>query len=139
MKKIVFLMMSVIPLMLFAQKSITTEPDVDISVNKEYDENGNIIRYDSTYSYSYSGGSYAEFDSIMKSMMPGQLHGFNDPFFSDDFMSGFPSPFGGDPFFNNFFLTDSLMQEMMNSFWNQRVPNTRTPPSHADELLENFY
>lgn len=30
------------------------EPKIDYKVNKEYDENGNLIRLDSTYSYYYS-------------------------------------------------------------------------------------
>ena len=29
-------------------------PKTDIRVNKEYDENGNLIKYDSSYSYFYS-------------------------------------------------------------------------------------
>lgn len=29
-------------------------PKVDIKVNKEYDENGNVIRYDSSYTYIYT-------------------------------------------------------------------------------------
>ena len=31
-----------------------TNPKVDIKVNKEYDKNGNIIRYDSSYTYIYT-------------------------------------------------------------------------------------
>ncbi len=30
------------------------QPKEDIKVNKEYDENGYLIRYDSTYTYYYS-------------------------------------------------------------------------------------
>jgi len=30
------------------------EPKVDYKVNKEYDENGNLIKYDSVYTYYYS-------------------------------------------------------------------------------------
>ena len=32
----------------------TIQPKTDIRVNREYDKNGNLIRYDSTYSYYYS-------------------------------------------------------------------------------------
>jgi len=30
------------------------QPKEDIKVNKEYDKDGNLIRYDSTYTYYYS-------------------------------------------------------------------------------------
>ncbi len=39
------------------------EPKTNIKVNKEYDENGNLIRYDSTYSYYYSN---IEGDSLLR-------------------------------------------------------------------------
>lgn len=32
-----------------------TKPQTNIKVNKEFDKDGNLIRYDSTYSYYYSG------------------------------------------------------------------------------------
>jgi hypothetical protein len=31
----------------------TINPDVDIKVNKTYDKNGNVVRFDSTYTYFY--------------------------------------------------------------------------------------
>ncbi|MCB4234259.1 hypothetical protein LDL59_01710 [Kaistella anthropi] len=42
------------------------QPIEDIKVNKEYDENGNLIRYDSTYTYYYSNieGDEIAADSI---------------------------------------------------------------------------
>jgi hypothetical protein len=52
------------------QKSETQslKPDENITVNKEYDEHGNLTRYDSIYSYSYSSnGNFDDFfgkDSI---------------------------------------------------------------------------
>lgn len=72
-------------------------PIEDIVVNKEYDEDGNIIRYDSTYSSFYSnikGDKNAE-DSILK-----------------NFKSLFEKkyPFSFNPSFNDFFYRDSLMK-----------------------------
>jgi hypothetical protein len=35
-------------------KESAIKPDENIQVNKEYDDQGNLTRYDSIYSYSYS-------------------------------------------------------------------------------------
>ena len=50
------------------------KPDVKIKVNKEYDEKGNVTRYDSTYSYSWSGNG--QFPSNIDSVFRGFNHGF---------------------------------------------------------------
>ena len=77
--------------------TVKVQPDVNIKVNKEYDENGNLIRYDSTYTYIYSNidGNVQLQDSV-----------FNE------FMQHFNEHFGlsEDPFFNNFFFNDSLLK-----------------------------
>jgi hypothetical protein len=73
-------------------------PKTNIKVNKEYDDQGNLIRYDSTYSYSYSTAGK---DSI-----------FNDSIFGsfrDHFNHHFL--FSEDPFFKDYFFRDSLMKE----------------------------
>jgi len=69
------------------QKSKT--PKEDIKVNREYDENGNLIRFDSLYTYSWSGDT-----TLLKSFSPAD---FPDPFsfFSD-------STFRGNSFFDGF-------------------------------------
>jgi len=66
-------------------------PKTDIKVNKQYDEHGNLKKYDSTYSYSYS--TFGN-DIIMNDSLIGN---FNNSFFSSE-----------NPFFNNPFFTDSL-------------------------------
>ncbi|GAA4806533.1 hypothetical protein [Litoribaculum gwangyangense] len=68
------------------------KPDENIQVNKEYDEQGNLIKYDSIYSYSYSSSSKLN-DSIK---MQFQRHFKNHSFFND-------------AFFDNFFKNDSLI------------------------------
>ena len=74
----------------------TIQPKTDIRVNREYDKNGNLIRYDSTYSYYYSN---IEGDTVLK-----------DSIFSDfrDYFNG-QYGFSEDPFFNDFFFEDSLL------------------------------
>ena len=98
-----------------------SKPNVDIKVNRHYDEEGNLIGYDSTYSSFYST---AQGDTTRLNDM---IHGF-DTFFkrhhSPDFDRHFNSLFFSDSlryfdfFHDDFFrkryeLNDSYMQDMM--------------------------
>jgi hypothetical protein len=50
-----------------AQQKEDSKPRINIDVNKKYDEKGNIILYDSTYSYSWSDqGNDIDLDSVFK-------------------------------------------------------------------------
>ncbi|MGB5370714.1 MAG: hypothetical protein WBN18_09800 [Flavobacteriaceae bacterium] len=108
-------------------------------VQKEYDEFGNLIKYDSIYSYSYSnikGDSLqVNLDSIMHSFR-GYLKD-RDPFSDLDRFSYFPHPdslfmnefFSNDYFFRNWERQQSEMEDMMkrmdsmrNAFMKQRHP-----------------
>lgn len=92
-----------------ANNKYSTVPKGSWKVNKELDENGNIIRYDSIYSWSSSKNlqdlSHIEKDSLLKEMhfkMQQQFSMFKtqgyfnlmesdsimDQFFSDDFFTG---------------------------------------------------
>lgn len=77
--------------------SDTIKPHTDIKVNKEYDEYGNLVRYDSSYSYYYSNIESDTLlgDSIVK-----------------DFRNYFNKRYGfsNEPFFNDYFFEDSLLQ-----------------------------
>lgn len=72
------------------------QPQSNIIVNKEYDDNGNLIRYDSTYSYYYSS---TEEDTVLRDSI------FNDfkNYFNNQYL------FSGKPFFEDFFFEDSLL------------------------------
>lgn len=72
-------------------------PKTNIKVNKEYDDDGNLIRYDSTYSSFYSNIDIdkAKADSI-----------FNK--FKSDF--NFRYPFSTKPYFDDLFFNDSLLK-----------------------------
>lgn len=72
------------------------EPKVDIRVNKEYDENGELIRYDSTYSSIYH--SHQSDPLFMDSI----IHRFR-PWMGDRY------PFLDDPGFNDLFFRDTLL------------------------------
>lgn len=75
---------------------LQNQPKTDIQVNKEYDENGNLIRYDSSYSYYYSN---IQNEPVLGDSLLNEFKGYfnNNCFFSKD------------PFFNDLFFGDSLM------------------------------
>lgn len=83
-----------------------TKPNEKIQVKKEFDKDGNLIRYDSIYSYSshHSQMSSAEIDSIFKKTFPssGSL-----------LFDAVPADFDGLRFF------DGLIN--MDSIWNQTL------------------
>jgi hypothetical protein len=73
------------------------KPQENIKVNKQYDSNGNLIKYDSTYSSYYSNikDNKNKSDSIFNS--------FKDQFNKKYF-------FSNNPYFNDFFFQDSLLK-----------------------------
>jgi hypothetical protein len=75
-------------------------PKEDIKVNREYDEIGNLIKFDSVYSYSWSGDS-----TLLHSISPENFQKFFGSQFGNFPDSTIPgnSFLGGiDPFFNLF-------------------------------------
>lgn len=109
-------------------------PKEDIRVNREYDEKGNLIKFDSIYSYSYSS------DSTLKDFdfkdFPGSF-GMNLDFFND-------SAFGGsffkdfDPFFSGSLMQhpDSLMNRL-NRMHNFQFRNDSTMQGFGD--FDDFF
>lgn len=77
----------------------TRRPDVRYKVNKQLDAKGNVIRYDSTYSYVYSGPVNGQLNTINDSLF-GQLNSF--------FGIQYPGFFNGGS--NNLFYQDSLFK-----------------------------
>ncbi|PTX61414.1 hypothetical protein C8N46_10457 [Kordia periserrulae] len=88
-------------------KDKTTQPDERVEVHKEYDEYGNLIRFDSVYSYSSGNlkGHSLKFDSLMKNFFPKE--------FSNMFPN-MPFEFQSDPF-------GLLKQQSTDSIWKQRM------------------
>lgn len=93
------------------------KPKVDYKVNKEYDENGNLIKYDSIYTYYYSNIDKDTLmnDSILKKLKEHfSLEGtnINDDFFNDFFNEG---TYLEDDFFSEDFFRGNINkhQEMM--------------------------
>jgi len=112
------------------KKSIS--PKENSTVKREYDEKGNLIRFDSTYTYSWSGDT-----TLMKQMNPedmdnffsGHLKFFNDSsFLGNSFFDDF------DPMFSHFMgmMPDSTLMKKfgMKEFHSFNFDN--------DSLAENF-
>jgi hypothetical protein len=74
-----------------------SNPQTNIKVNKEYDKNGNIVKYDSTYSSYYS--NVKDNQHLIDSIFNNFKEQFNGKYFFSD-----------EPYFNDFFFQDSLLK-----------------------------
>ncbi len=96
-------------------------PKSEVRVNKEYDADGNLIAYDSTYSsfYSSHNADPAVMDSLFRDFRPGFNRrfpfmsdpGFNDLFFRDSLL--YPDFFHDDFFRKRMEMNDRWMRQMM--------------------------
>ena len=114
----IVIIFSVVTLSVNAQKKTPEEKSI---VNKEFDENGNLLKYDSTYVWQWSSDSTFNFsfgdDWAFGQNTPGMFGGFfndsirkkfgflNDPtiqpFDNEDFFQHFGHSFPGLPFEND--------------------------------------
>lgn len=82
------------------KKTVTKDqdkPKTNIKVIKKYDKNGNLVKYDSTYSYYYSN---VKNDSIVRDSAFSQFRRyFNNKY-----------KFSEEPFFRDLFFQDSLLK-----------------------------
>jgi len=108
------------------------KPKVAIKVNRRYDEKGNMIGFDSTYTSYYSNisGDIAQMDSLMGSF---------DRYFRQDHSSFFRNQF--DPLFFNdssrypdFFHDDFFMRR-----YELNDPYFRGMMHRMDSIKNNFY
>lgn len=90
-------------------KDSLNKPRVNIHVNKHFDKHGNIIKYDSTYSYFYSSpGSNYFFNNNTDSL----LNHFRKHFQKNYSDSLFP-PLFNDSLFNKGFFDDDYLRRQM--------------------------
>jgi hypothetical protein len=129
--------------MLFAQKKPDSKkPDEQIKVNKEYDENGNLIGYDSTYVRSWSSDTtlnLADMDVLRREMESMMKDGGFGSFFGDS------TNFAHDPFrdlhkdfFERFYrgIPDSAFN--WNDTTNIQIPGMEFPFSDFDQMHEQM-
>ncbi len=158
MKKIVFVFTGLLfaagPVLAQKNKKANT-PDEQITVNKKYDDQGNLIQFDSTYVHTWSSDSTMQFSFPDNDFFSG--NGFPDMgkflqnFMNDStahFQHGF-NPFGDDDFFNHFngSFPDSMMQNFSfhrdSMFFDFPIDSLRNhmPPDfrpNFDELMQGL-
>ena len=124
-------------LLLLFPSVLYAQPGFRSDVQKEYDENGNITRYDSCWSWSYSGGPFVDPDSLFTRF-------FRDhPWTFDSGHDHFPSFEYGDPDFDHFFSFPDSMHLIVPRFglpdhsWEHHSPFDE-PFLHGD-LFEDFF
>ena len=133
MKKLIFLVLFfiIISNSFFSQIEVYIDtmkidsPNETWNVNKSYDKDGNIIQYDSSYSYSYSSnGEYLNIDSLISTF------GMNN-FFSN--------PFIIDSTFNFFNQRSSMIEDIfkefiqIDSFFNHLLDDNLSKPKQKKE------
>lgn len=116
------------------EKSINQEPKGTWEVHKELDENGNIIRYDSIYSWSSFDDlkhfKKADLDSIMSSFQSrfsSQLSNLDN-----DVFSGF---FENDSIFMNQFFDDDFFNRELK----KQMPDMKTIHKQMMEMRNRFF
>lgn len=120
---VIFLVCSGLFISLLAQNPVKkqNQPQENSKVTKEYDEKGNLIKFDSLYTYSWSGGD----TTLLKSFSPKD---FPD-MFGEDFRFFADSTFKGHPFFDDFDqlfaqpfngVRDSMLMKRFEQFHNFR-------------------
>ena len=100
-------------------------PNESWNVNKKYDKNGNIIQYDSSYSYSYSStGEYLNIDSLITNF--GINNFFSNPFDLDSsFNFHNQKSRMMENFFNEFMEIDSFFNNFFYNNFSQPVPRKK--------------
>lgn len=107
-------------------------PKEDIKVNKEYDKDGNLIKYDSTYTYFYSN---IEKNPILEDSI------FSD--FREIFDKNFP--FSYKPYFHDLFFEDSLMRydfykkDFFSERFRQNMERTEKIFQEMDSIKNHFF
>ena len=100
-------------------------PNESWNVNKKYDKDGNIIQYDSSYSYSYSStGEYLNIDSLITNF--GINNFFSNPFDLDSsFNFHNQKSRMMENFFNEFMEIDSFFNDFFYNNFSQPVPRKK--------------
>lgn len=123
----------------FAQSvSPDQQPQEHSNVTKEYDENGNITRYDSTYVKAWSSGDSidsAGFEEMRKHMQE-MMQRFNDNIIPNDFPDSLNSKFND---FDFGAFNDDIQEHFGKLFSKDSVVYTYPLDSSMIEPLKDFF
>lgn len=115
-------------------KDESIQPKTDIRVNKEYDEDGNLIRYDSTYVWSYSNvqgdSMVVDIDSVMSKFYP----------FLDSRQHFYFPRFGDDMFYDDsLFYHNFLNQDYFKKRWEDSRERMNKMMDEMDSIKSEFF
>lgn len=114
-------------------KANEPKPKERWSVTKEIDENGNIIRLDSTYVWSFSSDGSDVSQEMLDSLMNSFKNRFKQDFsfgFDTDFFEMFPSD---SIFYKSFFYDDFFMNS-----WKKRNEEIKKMMKRADSIHRGY-
>ena len=136
MKKLIFLVLFfiIISNSFFSQIEVyidTTKidsPNETWNVNKIYDKDGNIIQYDSSYSYS-SNGEYLNIDSLISTF--GMNNFFSNPFIIDSTFNFFNQRSSMiEDIFKEFIQIDSFFNDLLDDNFSKPKPKKEKKGTH---------
>ena len=122
---VTFLVFFLFPSLHAQQPDTLKSPDIHINVHVDRDDQGNIVRYDSSYSYSWSskGDSIPDIiDSLLQGhgLFPRHFWPFRPGMLMPDSLPGYiisPFDFNSDPFFYGF--TDTTFYKSIERFFEE--------------------
>ena len=105
-------------------------PNESWNVHKRYDKGGNLIEYDSSYSYSYSSsGEYLNIDSLISTF--GLNNFFSSPFEIDSTFNFFNQRNQMiEDVFKEFIQIDSLFNDFFDDYFPQPKPRKNKTGTH---------
>lgn len=112
------------------------KPQIKIKVNKIYDENGNVIGYDSTYVWSYSNSP--ENKNFITINPDSLIHEFK-PLFDRNFTDVPLNPFDNKFFNDTTMLFDFFNNEHFFEKWQNELFNFQNEIKRMDSLKEIFF
>jgi hypothetical protein len=118
--------------------TVSREPRVSWKVNKQYDEKGNVIGYDSTYSWSYSGKSDTDLTIPADSVMNSFRLQFNKEF-PGMFNNSFGGPVWSDSlFYNDFLKPDYFMRKYQDHYFDMEKMMRSMDSMRNGFLMEHY-
>ena len=116
----------------------SSRPRVEWKVNKQYDDKGNIIGYDSTYTWSYSTKSGKGLPVSADSVMNSFRRQFNTDF-PDLFNNSFGGPVWNDSLFYNDFLKPDYFMRKYHDHYFDMEQMMRSLDSMRNGFLRQHY
>ncbi|MGP1994224.1 hypothetical protein D9V96_020255 [Zobellia laminariae] len=119
-------------------KSIVEQPKGSWKVNKEFDENGNLIGYDSIYSWSAN----TQLDKLSNLNKDSLLQSFKSRFFTDfsDFENkGFDDVFSKDSLFSKHYFNDDFFESEFGKDYMDIEKITQRMIARQKKFLEKYH